>query len=977
MKVIFLTFISTFLYAQVQYNHPELDWKTFETEHFRIHYYSQTEISARKGAYVAEEVYESITKLYNYEPFDKTDIVFTDTDDISNGAAYFFDNKIIIWTSPLDFELRGSHRWLQNVITHEFAHIVSIQSAQKFGKSIPGGYVQWIGYEKEKRSDVLYGYPNTLISYPIPGTTIPPWFAEGLAQYMYPDADWDNWDTIRDMILRDQILNGNSLSWHEINTFGKRGIGNESVYNTGYAFTRYLAVKYGHSSFQKILSSLSKPFNYSISKSIKDATAKDGKAIFIDFNKTLEKRYNTLTSDIIENDQNSKIIQNKGTANLFPMWNEDGDKIAYISNQNHDFFSSTDLYIYDLISEKNSKIIDGVISLPAWNGENIIYYSKRAKLPNKVGSKFFDLYEYDLNTKKEKKITNDARAYSPAFSKQDSAIFYLATFDGTQNIYKINLKSKTSEKVSSYDNHEILNNLKYDRFNNRLLFDVTTNHFKNIHYINLEDSTSGKFIHNNLWDSRNATPFKDGVVYSEDRTGIFNLFYIDKARQGYITNLTGGAFMPDYHQSGKIVYSQFQNGQYNIAILDSIKLFKTSMVGYSDRYYEKNKSLTDPLRGVRSDSSDHYVDHFPPMFFMPRLTMDYEKIKLGTYFYSSEIIDKVNLIGGVSLNKLFDQDLFFIMEYRHLYPTLFFETYYMTRNTEERTNYSAYNLDNNIKFRLLEFKGGLRAPFYGSHIEVFANWAQYRASIKENVREKPELKTGYGYDYFKGKQFGINWNFQQYKRSVDQSINPVGYKLQIEIVNELNQFIDGLDLSDSGTLTSIYNNHNLTRTKIETGFSFNIPYTNKWSAYFGGKFGSISNSDADSFFHFFGGGSPGLKGYPYYSLQGTDLMIGEIGLRIPVFKEKNYIIGPLSINNMTMGFENQFGDAWNRTNTYDQKGSIGVQLRISGYSFYNYPTAIGIEYHQPQNQFYMDIGDGKNILYGDEDRIYLNILFGF
>ena len=154
-------------------------------------------------------------------------------------------------------------------------------------------------------------------------------------------------------------------------------------------------------------------------------------------------------------------------------------------------------------------------------------------------------------------------------------------------------------------------------------------------------------------------------------------------------------------------------------------------------------------------------------------------------------------------------------------------------------------------------------------------------------------------------------------------------------------------------------------------------YTNKWSAYFGGKFGSISNSDADSFFHFFGGGSPGLKGYPYYSLQGTDLMIGEIGLRIPVFKEKNYIIGPLSINNMTMGFENQFGDAWNRTNTYDQKGSIGVQLRISGYSFYNYPTAIGIEYHQPQNQFYMDIGDGKNILYGDEDRVYLNILFGF
>ena len=190
MKLRFLLFIS-FAFGQVSYNHPELDWQTIETDHFRIHYYSETEQSAREGATVAERIYPFVTNLYQYEPFDKTDIVFTDVDDISNGAAYFYDNKIVIWTSPLDFELRGSHRWLQNVITHEFTHIVSIQRAQKFGKSIPGGYVQYIGYEKEKRPDVLYGYPNTLVSYPLPGTAIPPWLAEGIAQYMYPGSRYD------------------------------------------------------------------------------------------------------------------------------------------------------------------------------------------------------------------------------------------------------------------------------------------------------------------------------------------------------------------------------------------------------------------------------------------------------------------------------------------------------------------------------------------------------------------------------------------------------------------------------------------------------------------------------------------------------------------------------------------------------------------------------------------------------------------
>ena len=144
-------FFTSFLFSQVEYNHPEIDWKTIETDHFSVHFYDGTEQSAREGAYIAEQIYPFVTELYDYEPPSKTHIVFLDTDDFSNGMAYYYDNKIYIWTSPLDFELRGSHRWLQNVITHEFTHIISIQVAMKYGKNIPGGYLQWMGYEKEKR----------------------------------------------------------------------------------------------------------------------------------------------------------------------------------------------------------------------------------------------------------------------------------------------------------------------------------------------------------------------------------------------------------------------------------------------------------------------------------------------------------------------------------------------------------------------------------------------------------------------------------------------------------------------------------------------------------------------------------------------------------------------------------------------------------------------------------------------------------
>ena len=976
MKLRFVLFIS-FGYAQVNYNHPELDWQTIETDHFRIHFYAETEQSAREGAYVAERIYPFITKLYQYEPFDKTDIVFTDVDDISNGAAYFYDNKIYIWTNPLEFELRGSHRWLQNVITHEFAHIVSIQRAQKFGKSIPGGYLQWIGYEKEKRPDVLYGYPNTLVSYPLPGTAVPPWLAEGTAQFMYPGADWDNWDSIRDMLLRDRILNKKMLTWREMNTFGKSGIGNESVYNTGFALSRFLAVKYGSESLEKIMLLLGKPINYSINEVMADVTGKNGNQIYDEFVNVLETRYETLAISVLENEVKGETLIDKGTANLFPVWNGDGSKIAYISNQDHDYFGSTDLFILDVKSKSSHKIVDGVYSKPSWNGKNI-YYSKKVKTPNKVGSKFYDLYEYDLLNKKESRLTQDARAFSPVFVPKDSTLFYLATFDGTQNIFKIDLKNKSTEKITNFENREIIGGINYDAVNHWLVYDMTIHHFRNIHYLSLSDSTSGAILNNELWDERQSDQSKSGMIYSDDRSGIFNLYYIGKDRQGYLTNVPGGAFMGDIHENGKVVYALYEDGQYKLALLNNIEIVDYGQVGYTPYYFQRNKNLSPPLTASVQKESKKYKDHFPPMFTMPRITMDYGTFKPGFYFYSSEILDKVSVIGGVSMNRSKDLDLFFLFEYRHLFPTLFFETYYLTRNTEERTAYSVYKLDNNLKFRLIEFRGGIQIPFYGTQFELYGKWAQYRASIKEQVVGKPQLQSGIGYDYFRGKEAGFQWSLRQFKRRIDQNINPAGYEISLNVVKEWNQFIDGLDLSESGTLVSKFNNHNLARVEINGKYLWEIPKTNRWTVSLGGQGGWITNTKADSFFHFFAGGMPGLKGYAFYSIEGTNMAIAEMGLRIPLFREKHIPFGWFTLQHSTIGLISQVGDAWNREySNFKAKRSFGIEWRMSGTSFYNYPTSIGIEYHRGVDTFEMYIGDGQPIQYGQENRFYFTVLFGF
>ena len=148
-KTVYLVLACSFIFAEIEYNHPELNWHSFETDHFRIHFHDETEMTAREAATVAEVIYPHITGFYEFKPKEKTHLILIDPDDYSNGAAYYYDNKIMIWASPLDFELRGSHRWLQNVITHEFAHIVSLQKSMKAGTKIPGAYLQLMNYEDE------------------------------------------------------------------------------------------------------------------------------------------------------------------------------------------------------------------------------------------------------------------------------------------------------------------------------------------------------------------------------------------------------------------------------------------------------------------------------------------------------------------------------------------------------------------------------------------------------------------------------------------------------------------------------------------------------------------------------------------------------------------------------------------------------------------------------------------------------------
>ena len=995
IKILLLIILSTHLFS---YNHPEIDWLTYETEHFIIHYHESTSRSAKEASLVAEEVYDSITKLYNFYPKTKTTIIVRDTDDISNGAAYYFDNKIVISSLPLNFDLRGSHRWLQNVITHEFTHIIQIGASMKYSQSFPMLFMQGIGYEDEKRTDVLYGYPNTIISYPIPNVSMPPWFAEGTAQHM-GFYTYDFWDSHRDMILRDKTLNMKLLSLNQMNTFGKSGAGQEFVYTQGFSLTEYISQQYGDSTLYALTNEFSKKNIYSINKVFNNVLRRDANSVYNDWKNSLIEIYNIRTKNVSENLYEGEILVDQGITNLYPVFSPSGDKFAFLSNMDNDYFGQTDLYIYSFKDSLYTKIASGVKMAPCWYGDSTILYTKRSK-PSKTGSRFYDFYKYSIALEDEERLTFGERVFSPSIDAH-GRVFGVRYNDGTANIVTGHIDSLSLTEITDFDNGRQIYSTHID--DSILHFDFTDNHHRDIHTLDIIDidsapehykseapSTNGAQLLNNPlmvneWDSRSPKKSNDKLVFSDDRTGIFNIYLESDESSGFVTNVIGGAFTPSISKDGRILYSIYKDGGYRIAILNNPKIVDIDNVGYEDNYY-KNWVAPDMIVSDKSINDYYkYKEGFGSLAILPRVMIEYGTIKPGLYLLNSDPLDKFNFLGQISINRNKDLDIAFLIELKRYYLTYYSNLFWVTRHVNKQYNYtssSGYEFDNmpitnNLTFMIFSSDIGTRFKAGPFKFNLQYSFTQYRQHVLYNMNQNytynsenlsNNVSGDLAFDYYRSNQIAIGIEFNKYKPTYLWNMVPSnGYGMNTIVSYENNKFLSGFGVDEEyGTFGANLSPHNTFRINSEAYYNFSFGSIAFNSLI---KYKSISNKDVDDFFYIFGGGNPGLKGYTYYDeeLSVTDFLVVENFIRTFVFKEKSFQLSHIQLQAISIGIAHQFGVDYSMLTSGDFLGSIGIEFRALSYSFFSYPTALQYEYYIP----YMEqdsIDNGKH---------YLSILFDF
>ena len=574
-----------------EYARPALDWYTIETEHFSIVFHADEEgrgssRSAQVVARIAEEVYGPITQLYDREPNSRVHIILKDYEDYSNGAAYFFDNKIEIWAPALDSPLRGDHDWLRNVIAHEFTHIVQVQTTMKAPRSLPLAYLQILDYETVRRPDVLYGYPNVIISYPVASLNNPAWFAEGTAQYQRSWLEYDQWDTHRDMMLRTRVQAGQTLSLKEMGGFySKSSLMREGVYNHGYAFTRYLAQTYGEEVLRDVSQALGKWSNWNVERALRDALGARASVIYGGWMRAMTRAYEEGTRQVREHLVEGQLVEPQGHANYHPDFSPDGSRLAYVSS-GIKHFGETSLYVRDLsqgdIVEYDlggatpgytcafgHRLRRGVGGAVSWrpDGEAIVYARRRQ---TSEGYLYADLYELELESRKEKRLTHARRAAHPAYAPNANSIVYVTQEDGSTNLATLDLNSGETRELTAYVDGSQVYDPAWHPSGHWVYFSrlAPQAHGRDILRVRSDGSALEAVVATEA-DERSPVVGPDAVYYSSDVTGIYNLYRLGDAGPERLTNVLGGAFMPTVRTDGALAYAHYQWDGYKIALLST------------------------------------------------------------------------------------------------------------------------------------------------------------------------------------------------------------------------------------------------------------------------------------------------------------------------------------------------------------------------------------------------------------------------
>ena len=538
------------------FNHPEIEWKSVATRHFVIHFYDKTEPAVYAAWKIAEEAYASFDSLYIFSYGNKIHLALADYDDYSNGFASWTDRSIMIWVPDSRFDLRSNTTWLRDVISHELAHIMSLE--RKRGTQL----LDWsLGFH--------YMSPNVKVNHiePIALTTLfPMWIAEGEAQVRAEQTGSDCWDSRRDMVLRCAALNNTMLSLDEMGHFTHDIIGSEMVYNQGYAFTKYLETKIGRSKAAKIWNDNRGRllFGTTVKRFLDKNYAVSLDSLYETWKDSLKASYK---AGVPENLTEAIPLWEGGKINLMPRISSDGKYWGWLTNHKDDFYR-TDLIIARYGEKKPlARIKYAKLNWDFSPDGAKVYYIKSRK-PNKTGSYLNDIFSYEILSGNEARLTSSARIYDITATPNGKDLVCVQYGENTFSLVLFSLSTKHFTTIAEGTPGEpFLTASCMPSDNNKLVVSKIVSGKAGLFSVEIGKGVLEPLISTTAQEESPRCGRDGRIYFSADYDGVFNIYSIlpDGTELKRHTTVTGGAFSPEIDKSGKLLIAEYTSNGFRIA----------------------------------------------------------------------------------------------------------------------------------------------------------------------------------------------------------------------------------------------------------------------------------------------------------------------------------------------------------------------------------------------------------------------------
>jgi hypothetical protein len=986
------------------WNQSEIQWLTIPTEHFSIQYHAGLERYALQAAATAEAVYGPITDFYGYRPGNKIYININDTEDEAGGATYYYLNRIDITATPLDFAFRGSAAWVANVVTHEFTHMVSVQRSMKFSLRVPAFYLQAINFEKEKRPDVINGYPNLQASVAIPGELLPNWFAEGTAQYQCATARNDIWDSHRDMLLRTAVLSNELLTLDEMGVFGKTSLGSEMVYNQGFSLVRFIASRYGEDTLRRLIEAMSSLKQWSFGGPCKDVLGLSQGALYHLWKQDLEESYGAVAARVREREVTGERVAGDGFMNLFPVSGPRAGRLFYLSNVGRDY---SDL---DLVSRDSKgrvqRMASGVGSRFSVSPDGTTICFARRTRKNERGYNRYDLFTMTVDGKHEKRLTHGLRAMNPEWSPDGTRIACITNGGGSQRIAVVDAETGEATFLTPpVSGREYLGlswgagGMLASRFDG-LSRDIV-----------LVDPERGSetVVLGTAADERDPCwgPDGTGFFYASDRTGIFNIYYreMNGGRDIMVTNVIGGAFNP-YPSGRGLLFSAFGPEGYEIRSLEDWRARAVAVDGPGSEpelmetrlsvFAPRVEGSAGPEGAVHSERDslvggsdvprrESFGIEYTKLSLYPTV-MAYEgKARLGLYLDTGDYLGRQSLFAGGSINADGDFDLNLSFETRQFKPTLGLEVYRNRKHYSYVASDGYDDYDIKIRYDLWDAFFSCRLEFVPmtptsrTEVELRYNHGEYGLNMELwQLLAQREFKGEGGWNYYLANELSLLFHYRSIREEIDSDINPrSGRTLELEVTRAYDKLHSG---DFEWMFRPAYNKDYFGRYLLAYEEFIPLPFW-RHALSIRVQGGALDRSDIDDFFYLYLGSRDGLRGYSYFSMGGTKTAMGRVTYRFPVFRNINKQVLALYAGSLYTGVYAEAGKAWT-ADEFDLTGNkkdVGFDLRLKGFTFYSFPIAASFEaayglddvvYRDPFNAF-------TTFYEGKRWKFYGSVLFSF